>query len=148
MKNQSFRLPCVLALGVFAGACAFAQTPPPNPCTAPASWFPHSQTPAPNPNMFPGANATNCDFHQWSWQMFLWLTQDWQGQLRFLSFPTDTDLFDATSPAKTPLSLAALNARTTKPRVRLKLRGLKPMNVGATRNDPHRVIQASGGIIV
>ena len=149
MKKPSFRLSVALALSLFTGGFAIAQTPPPATCSAPASWFPHSQTPMPDPNIFPGSNATNCDFHQWSWQMFLWLTQDWQGQMRFLSFPTDTDLFDAANFAKKPLSLAALNARNAKPQqVRLKLRGLKPMKVGAMVNDPNRVIQASGGIMV
>ncbi len=37
-------------------------------CTAPASWFPDT----PIPNTFP-AQPNNCDFHKWSWQMFLWL---------------------------------------------------------------------------
>lgn len=53
-------------------------------CTAPSSWFPHDQTPKPDDD---GSFTTNCDFHQWSWQTFLWLTQTMpDGQLRFEQF--------------------------------------------------------------
>lgn len=48
-------------------------------CVAPASWFPHSQTPAPEEGAnspFADVNTTsNCDFHQWAWQKFLYLTR-------------------------------------------------------------------------
>lgn len=51
-----------------------------NACVAPASWFPHSQTPPPQEGAnspFANVNTTsNCDFHLWSWQKFLWLTQE------------------------------------------------------------------------
>lgn len=133
---------------LFTGAFAFAQTPPSNPCPAPASWFPHVQTPPPNPNTFPGSSATNCDFHQWAWQMFLWLTQEENGQLRFINFPTDVDLFEPADPTKKPLALAAVQAKKVKEPVKLKLRGLKPMQGGNDINSPDRVIQASGGILV
>ncbi|WP_255427906.1 hypothetical protein [Xanthomonas sp. SS] len=36
-----------------------------------------------------GSNSTNCDFHIWSWNAFLWLTQDVGGQPRFLTMTTD-----------------------------------------------------------
>lgn len=126
---------------------ASAQTPA-SPCPAPASWFPHSQTPPPNPATFPGSNATNCDFHQWAWQMFLWLTQDVDGQLRFVTFPTDADLFSVADPTKKPASLEELKASTRKHPLQLRVRGLKPFKAGTTINDPNRVIQASGGILV
>lgn len=59
-------------------ACAVATTPDPADaadeiCLAPAAWFPHAQTPAPDPN---GSFETNCAFNQWSFQQFLYLTQD------------------------------------------------------------------------
>lgn len=47
-------------------------------CECEASWFPHEQTPAPKEgdgSPFDSASTTNCDFHQWSWQKFLWLTK-------------------------------------------------------------------------
>src|SRR5262249_2414483 len=74
---------------------AKAQQPP---CTAPASWFRHSQTPEQNSAGFP-SNPNNCDFHQWSWNAFLWLTQTVQGELRFETFPptgieTEPGVFD------------------------------------------------------
>lgn len=57
------------------------------PCEAPAAWFPHAQTPPPNSAGFPAA-PNNCDFHQWSWQAFLWLTQTVAGGvLRFDAMP-------------------------------------------------------------
>jgi len=49
------------------------------PCLASAAWFPHSQTPPPQEGAgSPFANAkttSNCDFHQWAWQKFLYLTR-------------------------------------------------------------------------
>ncbi len=47
-------------------------------CNCEADWFPHSQTPAPaegNGSPFDTSSTTNCIFHQWSWQKFLWLTK-------------------------------------------------------------------------
>lgn len=61
----------------------------PQPCEAPAAWFPHSQTPEPDPNQ---PFASFCDFHQWAWQSFLWLTQEVDGRLRFETFPTVDDV--------------------------------------------------------
>ena len=51
-----------------------------------ATWFPHEDTPRPSDDSFD--DSTICNFHIWSWQMFLWLTQDHNGQPRFLSFET------------------------------------------------------------
>ena len=51
-----------------------------------ATWFPHEDTPRPSDDSFD--DNTICNFHIWSWQMFLWLTQDHNGQPRFLSFET------------------------------------------------------------
>jgi hypothetical protein len=51
-------------------------------CTAPSNWFPHNQTPEPS-TANPGTE--NCNFHQWSWQTFLWLTQKIDGDLRFIT---------------------------------------------------------------
>lgn len=47
-------------------------------CNCEASWFPHDQTPPPaegDGSPFDQKNTTNCMFHQWSWQKFLWLTK-------------------------------------------------------------------------
>ncbi|SHM22350.1 hypothetical protein SAMN05444484_104425 [Flavobacterium chilense] len=47
-------------------------------CNCEDSWFPHTQTPAPKEgdgSPFDSSNTTNCIFHQWSWQKFLWLTK-------------------------------------------------------------------------
>ena len=61
-------------------------------CTAPASWFTQvngtRKTPAPNegPTSVFANNktVTNCDFHQWSWQKFLWLTNESNGVPLFM----------------------------------------------------------------
>jgi len=48
------------------------------PCECESSWFPHEKTPAPaegDGSPFDSSTTTNCDFHQWSWQKFLWLTK-------------------------------------------------------------------------
>ena len=46
-------------------------------CACETNWFPHTQTPAPAEGAdspFAASSTTNCIFHQWSWQKFLWLT--------------------------------------------------------------------------
>ncbi|MWB94392.1 hypothetical protein GON26_08460 [Flavobacterium sp. GA093] len=47
-------------------------------CDCEESWFPHDQTPPPaegDGSPFDTTSTTNCIFHQWSWQKFLWLTK-------------------------------------------------------------------------
>lgn len=47
-------------------------------CNCETSWFPHDQTPAPEEGKgspFDTTSTTNCIFHQWSWQKFLYLTK-------------------------------------------------------------------------
>lgn len=47
-------------------------------CLASPTWFPHENTPAPEEGKgspFDTTSTTNCMFHQWSWQKFLWLTK-------------------------------------------------------------------------
>ncbi len=57
------------------------------PCLSEANWFPHSQTPAPaegKGSPFDVSETTNCIFHQWSWQKFLWVTKPENGLPLFL----------------------------------------------------------------
>jgi hypothetical protein len=52
--------------------------PPPVDCNCESSWFPHDQTPAPAEGIgspFDTSSTTNCIFHQWSMQKFLWVTK-------------------------------------------------------------------------
>ena len=47
-------------------------------CECETNWFPHEQTPPPEEgdgSPFDVKSTTNCIFHQWSWQKFLWLTK-------------------------------------------------------------------------
>jgi hypothetical protein len=70
-------------------------------CPAPKAWFPHERTPEPDFH----APGSNCEFHQWSWQTFLWLTQaTGPGRIRLLDLPTADDLF---LPGKGPDTLDA-----------------------------------------
>jgi hypothetical protein len=75
------------AASAAAGARKAAGTP--DGCAAPAAWFPHSKTPEPDPNQ---PFESLCDFHQWAWQSFLWLTQTSGGKLRFETFPSLQDV--------------------------------------------------------
>ncbi len=59
-------------------------------CVADASWFPHGATERPNDATF--ESTSNCVFHQWAWQMFLWLTQEDNGQPRFLNLQSPESL--------------------------------------------------------
>jgi len=57
---------------------SYASSTPSTACLCDSSWFPHSQTPAPAEGIgspFDTSSTTNCMFHQWSWQKFLWLTK-------------------------------------------------------------------------
>lgn len=62
-------------------------------CLAPANWFTmvnnNRQTPPPNEgptSVFANnATVTNCDFHQWSWQKFLFLTNEINGKPLFMT---------------------------------------------------------------
>ena len=61
-------------------------------CSASSSWFTmvnnERRTPAPNEgatSVFANnKTVTNCNFHQWSWQKFLWLTNEYDGRPMFL----------------------------------------------------------------
>ena len=89
----------VFTLGFSSGVGA-ADYPKGSACAAKSNWFPHSKTPRPDDQAF--KSSSNCEFHQWSWQMFLWLTQDWGGKPRFLSF-------------QSPQSLLGMNSRSLQP---------------------------------
>ncbi|MGR9054268.1 MAG: hypothetical protein ACU84J_16640, partial [Gammaproteobacteria bacterium] len=80
----------LLAAGIMAvltPPLSAAETPV---CQAEDAWFPHTQTPRPDDAAF--QSISNCVFHQWSWQMFLWLTQEVDGKPRFLSFTSPQSL--------------------------------------------------------
>lgn len=86
MKSRA--LACVVALACWVAMALPAAAQSSTSCSAPPNWFPHSQTPEQDSAGFP-AKPTNCDFHQWSWNAFLWLTQTVKGEPRFLSMPAD-----------------------------------------------------------
>ena len=59
-------------------------------CEADPKWFPHNQTARTNDAAF--QSTSNCVFHQWAWQNFLWLTQEVNGQPRFMGFKSPESL--------------------------------------------------------
>jgi len=63
--------------GIYKDGASYA-TASADSCNCETSWFPHEQTPAPKEgdgSPFNSKSTTNCDFHQWSWQKFLWVTK-------------------------------------------------------------------------
>jgi hypothetical protein len=85
-------LAALLSLAGFSATAAQSGTSPDDNCTAIEGWFPHDQTPAPDSAHFTADSA--CSFHRWSWQMFLWLTQEVDGKPRFLSFQSPYTLLN------------------------------------------------------
>jgi len=69
-------------------------------CLADSSWFPHNSTERTNDATF--ASSSNCEFHQWAWQNFLWLTQDVNGEPRFMSFVSPESLIGQDRPGMLP----------------------------------------------
>jgi hypothetical protein len=55
------------------------------------------------------ATASNCLFHQWSWETFVWGTANINGAPRFMSFPTPADLISE----KSNTGLLRLSSRST-----------------------------------
>lgn len=85
----------------FGTSSGYASAAPSAPCECEDSWFPHEQTPAPKEgdgSPFDVPSTTNCIFHQWSWQKFLWLTKPVNGQPLFL------DSLDVVSPEMAPVA--------------------------------------------
>lgn len=114
---QSTRNSILRALLVSGAAitAAFAPTMA-QPCDAPATWTNHASVPAPDNNVAP---TTNCAFHQWSWNAFLWMTQSDGSGLRFENFATIEELLDPATSA--PAAFKALPQQKTlvlKPRSR------------------------------
>jgi len=119
----------IAALGVHAAVPASAQQPVAAalaPCPTfgwaeglksnfqqPDSQFPINDT-KPNPNN-PTAPIPDCNFHQWSFEAFVWATTlDSNGVPRFMTLPTENDLTstDANAAAVRPRELK-LAARST-----------------------------------
>src|ERR1700733_4995180 len=89
----------LIALSLAATACAPMEARA--QCPAPASWFSHEQTPEPDFH----APTSNCEFHQWAYQEFLWLTQPTGPErIRLLDLPSADQLF---MPGKAPGALTA-----------------------------------------
>ncbi len=110
-------------------------------CTAPPGWFPHATTPEPDFHM----PTSNCEFHQWAWQEFLWLTQPVDGgRIRLLNLPMEDDLFSP-GRAPAPLDSVTMKARLANQPLRLVPRAMK----SATEVSIGHIRQAtSSGVLV
>lgn len=70
-------------------------------CLSEANWFPHNQTPPPaegKGSPFDVSSTTNCIFHQWSWQKFLWATKPEDSLPLFLNQKEIIQVTDAMLP--------------------------------------------------
>jgi hypothetical protein len=97
----------VASLAVFAFCLtAVLANPARAECSADPRWFPHDQTKEADSAGFPAPPQPPCTFHQWSWQMFLWLTQTdaATGEPRFIGFAGPESL-DPNLKGKTPATL-------------------------------------------
>lgn len=87
-------------------------TPTTATCSCEANWFPHATTPNTNDGVggpFDTSSTTNCMFHQWSWQKFLWLTRPMANKHAFFQdslIQVDADLIPVASYSNTPLVLS------------------------------------------
>ena len=74
-------------------------------CLPDADWFPQSQTQRTDDSAF--KSVSNCVFHKWAWQNFLWLTQDVDGQPRFLSMASPESLLGMQRDGMAPRTMKA-----------------------------------------
>lgn len=114
------------ALCMAAGPLAFAEdavapAAPAADCVAPAAWFSGKSVPKPDAGNGAQFNS-NCAFHQFSWQAFLWLTEaNKAGKLRFETMYSD----------------AAINPRIRHPR--------KHVLGGVNQADSHGILVDQNG---
>src|SRR5690606_27062934 len=88
-------IPAAICAATFLAAPAFAD------CKSQPDWFPHSKTPEPDNAGF--QSTSNCVFHQWSWQTFLWLTKEGvDGKPLFLSLVSPYSLLGMSSEGLMP----------------------------------------------
>lgn len=77
----------VIALLMLSPTSSLAQ----QSCDAPASWTSFQSVPSPDHSIAP---ISNCAFHVWAWQTFIWMMQPGiDGRSRFLGFPTVAETF-------------------------------------------------------
>jgi hypothetical protein len=106
MQRKRIALAAGLVLAPLLALAAMRSPSPQSTCAAPASWFPTT----PQPVNFPV--SSNCDFHQWAWQEFLWLMQpsaQSPALVNLLTFADPRDLFVSSPPPYPGRSLGGPN---------------------------------------
>lgn len=146
------------AASVFAAVpnVSRAQTPPSDPNPSPPA------APCPGPNFiadlqamlasgaaFPTANtvigASDCAFHEWSWEAFLWATALENGVPRFMSLktPADLSLASHSSPGTPPASASASPVKLT-----LGTRAAHAAGATTPVEGAGAIVEADGNLLV
>lgn len=96
----------------------------------PGAAFPTQDTPT---------DAPDCNFHEWSWEAFVWATAlDGQGLPRFMSLPTEEDLLSADP-----------HAATLRPRqLKLAARSLMAHGTPGYTEGAGAFVEADGNILI
>ncbi len=81
------------------------------------------------------ATASDCLFHQWSWESFVWATAEFNSVPRFMSFPTPDDLLDEYSESNDGL-------------LRLSSRSTSAHNTSAITEGAGAIVEADGNMLV
>ena len=129
------------ALG--AAAPASAQQPQPAPGCPRLGWaeglVAYQDANAAFPTQDTPVNAVDCDFHQWSFEAFVWATAlDSNGVPRFMTLPTEDDL------TSTDANAAALHPRT----LRLGARSAVAQGSPGFTEGAGAFVQADGNVLV
>ena len=95
----------------------------------------------PNAQIPTQAPAVDCDFHEWSWETFIWATAlDTNGVPRFLSLPTPADLIaNASAPA------SKINNKKGTPKLHLASR---LHNDAGSLEGTGAIVEADGNMLV
>lgn len=123
------------------GAGAKVEAVPTNPCPADAAWITSPSMPTDVP-----ADPSNCDFHQFAWQSFLYLVNPaTPPALTFETFMSDAGIFVGSGQTPTPYGQPAPQGGSCPTGAKLQLRQADRMSgpaSAATAGDLNEILQA------
>lgn len=133
-----------LSFGLLSSALLFTQqasaADAPTELCPPLGWSEHlSYYLGPDAQMPTTAPQTDCDFHEWSWEAFIWATANINGAPRFMSFPTPAEL-GTSGPPKQGVRKLRLGARS------LMLHGMGNAQLPAEMAGA--IVEADGNMLV